>query len=254
MNARFYIWQRRVQVKNIWWLTLPLFFGCNRENAPDCLQAAGENKSVKRELEEFTSIELNDYIQYELCDTAYYGVVISAPGNLIPEIETLVEDGKLKVYNSNSCNFVRSYKNRIVVRICAPQFRDIQNYATGDVTTANEISCERFSIDNRGAAGVQRFQLKCDTVNIASHTGVSDALVSGECDVVYLFSQGLGIMDARDLSSNYAFVNNSSLNNVYVQASNYLYGFIQYSGSIFYRGNPQSIDKEIDGDGVIDPL
>jgi len=254
MNILFYISQHWRQAQHACWLSLLLMLGCNKENAPDCFQLAGEYKSLERELDEFATMELNDYIQYELCDTTYYGVVITAPGNLIPEIETVVEDGKLKVFNSNSCNFVRSYKNRITVRICSPDFRDIQNYATGDLTTVNTITGARFSIGNRGAAGVQRFRLSCDTVNIASHTGVSDVEVSGDCDVVYLFSQGLGKTDARDLVSNYAFVNNSSLNDVYVQANNYLYAFIQYSGSIYYIGNPQSIDEEIDGSGLIAPL
>jgi len=98
---------------------------------------------------------------------------------------------------------------------------------------------------------VQRLKLYCDTVNLASHTGVSDAILIGECDVVKLFNQGLGVTDARALSANYAFVNNSSLNDMYVQSHSYLYGFIQYSGNIFYSGNPQAIDEDIEGDGEI---
>jgi len=235
-------------------LVVLLFSGCNREESPDCFQVAGDIKTVQRDFLGFTSIELNDYIQYELCDTAYYGVAITAPGNLIPDVYTEVKDGKLIVHNGNTCNFVRSYRNRITVRICAPDFRDIQNYATGDVKTVNAIDGARFSMDNRSAAGLQTLSLYTDTINIASHTGVSDAVLSGNCDVVYLFEQGLGQIDARALVANYAFVNNSSLNEVYVQARNYLYAYIQFSGNIHYSGQPQYIDQEIDGDGELLPL
>lgn len=247
MNNRQYIGAVKL------WMLSMIVLGCNREQAPDCFQSAGELKTVQLDLSSFTSLELNDYIQYELFDTAYYGVMITAPGNLIPEINTTVEDGKLTVHNSNSCNFVRSYKNRITVRICAPDFGDIQNYATGDITTVNTIDGVRFSIDNRGAAGVQTLRLSVDTVNIASHTGVSDAVLAGSCDVANLFEQGLGFIDARELSANYAFVNNSSLNDVYVQAHNYLFAYIQFSGNIHYSGEPQFIDSEIDGDGKLLP-
>jgi len=113
---------------------------CNREDAPDCFQTAGEYQSVYRDLDMFNSIELNDYIQYELCDTTCYGVLITAPKNLMSDIETNVIDDKLFIRNENSCNFVRSYKNRITVRICAPEFRDIQNYATGDITVIDSIA------------------------------------------------------------------------------------------------------------------
>lgn len=234
-----------------WIVVMVSAAACNREDAPDCFQSAGEYQSEYRDLDMFNSIELNDYIQYELCDTTFYGVLITAPKNLISDIETNVIDDKLFIRNENSCNFVRSYKNRITVRICAPEFRDIQNYATGDITVVNRITGELFSLENRGSAGVQRLKLQCDTVNVASHTGVSDAILIGECDVVKLFNQGLGVTDARALSANYAFVNNSSLNDVYVQSHSYLFGFIQYSGNIFYSGNPQAIDEDIEGDGEI---
>lgn len=235
-------------------LTLVFLASCNRENAPDCFQRAGEMKTIQRDLDDFSSMELHDYIQYELYDTAYVGVLITAPGNLISDIETEVTGDMLTVRNTNQCNFVRSYKNRITVRICAPEFGDIQNYATGDILSVNTITGTRFSIDNRGAAGVQRLTLNTDTVNIASHTGVSDAVLKGECDAVYLFNQGVGEIDARNLMSNYAFVNNSSLNDVYVYSRNYLYGYIQFSGNIFYGGNPDVVDREQDGEGEIRPL
>jgi hypothetical protein len=235
-------------------IVLSVIVSCNREDAPDCLQRAGEVKSVQRDLDDFTSIELNDYIQYELLDTAYFGVIITAPGNLISDIETDVIEKKLSIRNSNKCNFVRSYKNKITIRICAPDFRDIQNYATGDITSVNVLSGNRFSLDNRNAAGVQRISLQTDTVNLASHTGVSDAILLGDCDVVYLFNQGVGKIDARALVSNYAFVNNSSLNDVFVFSQNYLYGYIQFSGNIYYGGNPEGVDRELDGEGEMKPL
>jgi hypothetical protein len=235
-------------------MVLVAFTSCNREDAPDCFQRAGEVKTVQRDLDEFYSIELNDYIQYELLDTSYFGVIISAPGNLISDIETQVSDGRLTISNTNRCNFVRSFKSRITVRICAPDFFDIQNYATGDISSVNQLIGNRFSLENRGAAGVQRISLQSDTVNIATHTGVSDVVLDGSCDVVYLFNQGLGKMDARDLQSNYAFVNNSSLNDVYVYSQDYLYGFIQFSGNIYYVGNPKGIDSLVKGDGEMKPL
>jgi Putative auto-transporter adhesin, head GIN domain len=224
---------------------------CNRENAPDCFQSAGTHETIQRDLDVFSSLELNDYIQYELLDTNYYGVLITAPGNLLNDIETTVADGVLKVQNTNRCNFVRSFKNRITVRICAPDFADIQNYATGDVVTIGFIQGEKFSIENRGAAGTQRLSLHADTVNVATHTGVCDAILDGACTTVYLFNQGLGTIDSRDLVSRYAYVNNSSLNDVYVHASDYLFGYVQFSGSVYYLGNPATIDTDIEGEGEV---
>jgi len=227
---------------------------CNREDSPDCFQSAGQTSAEYRDLADFSSVELNDYIQFELLDTNYYGVVITAPNNLINDIETEVIDGKLSVRNANRCNFVRSFKNRITVRICAPDFRDIQNYGTGNIISVNVLTGVLFSLDNRGAAGMQRLTINADTVNVSSHTGVSDAIIDGECEAAYLFCQGVGYIDARNLVANSAFVNNSSLNDVFVHAHDYLYGYIRFSGNIFYVGEPQAIDSLVEGAGAVQAL
>lgn len=222
---------------------------CNKENSPDCIQTAGEFVTVKRVLEEFDLVELRDYVQIELYDSTAYFVEITAPKNLIPEIETNVNEGLLKIENKNSCNFVRSFKKRIKVRIYAPQFRNIQNYGTGDLKCINAIVAPVFKIENRNAAGTIALNLHADTVSIATHTGVCDVLAVGQSNITNLFNQGLGIIDARALITTDAFVNNSSINNVYVNVNGYFFALIEFSGNIFYSGTPNYIDKSIRGNG-----
>jgi len=102
---------------NVLFAIMLFMLSCNKENAPDCFKRAGEYSTVTRMTEPFSSIELNDYIQIELYDTTIYFVEITAPRNLLPEIETSVNNGRLKIVNNNTCNLVRSFKNKITVRI-----------------------------------------------------------------------------------------------------------------------------------------
>jgi hypothetical protein len=51
-----------------------------------------------------------------------------------------------------------------------------------------------------------------------------------------------------------AFVNNSSVNKVYVNANDYLYSVIHSSGSVYYSGAPENIDADIQGQGLLIPL
>ncbi len=235
------------------WITLVIvlliFFSCNKENAPDCIQSAGEFTTVKRSMEEFDSIELRDYVQIELYDTTAYFVEITAPKNLIPDIETELKDHKLRIVNNNTCNFVRSFKKRIIVRIYAPQFDDIQNFGTGDIKSINTLSSSHFKIENRNAAGKIELVLNCDTATLVTHTGVCDIYAKGQSDVTYVFNQGVGIIDAQKLLANNAFVNNSSINNVYINTSGYFFALIEFSGNIYYSGIPNHIDQSIRGNG-----
>lgn len=225
--------------------------GCNRESAPDCFKSAGENKTVKRNLDDFHSIELRDFIKIELVDSNAYFVEITAPANLIPKVSTEVEDGVLVVTNENTCNFVRSFKKTVTVRIYAPSFPDIQNFSTGDITSVNTISSPYFRIENHHAAGTIKLKLDVDSVDVFSHTGVCDVLLEGNVFRAYLFEQGLGFIDARNLNCQQAFVNNSSINDVYIRATDYLFAFIQFSGNVYYNGSPSHIDKDIEGQGQL---
>jgi hypothetical protein len=197
---------------------------------------------------------LNDYIQYELHDTAFFGVIITSPGNLIPDIETEVNNGKLTIHNRNTCNFVRSFKKKITIRICSPNFEDIQNFSTGDIRTVNVIQTSRFVMENRQAAGNHLLEVDADTVIINVHTGVCDVVLQGKAQAVALFNQGLGTLDGRAMNAAMAFVNNSSINNVYVNSTEYLFSIIKSSGSVYYSGGPNQIDSEIQGQGQLIPL
>jgi hypothetical protein len=231
-----------------------LMNSCNKENAPDCFQHAGETKTVRRDVGNWTSIELRDYLQIELIDSAQQFVEIEGPGNLLNDITSTVDNGKLLIRNENTCNFVRSFRHRIHVQIYSPEFKDIQNYCTGDIKSINKLISGVIKIDNRDAAGRIELEVETDTITIASHTGVCDVLISGKSQITNLFNQGVGIVDARLLNTTDAFVNNSSINDVFVNSNGYFYAHIAYSGNIYYSGAPNHIDSDISGRGKIIPL
>ncbi len=230
---------------------MTLFLSCNKQDSPDCFQTAGEYATVRRELEPFTLIELHDYVQLELFDTNVHFIEISAPENLITDIATELSGGKLEIRNDNTCNWVRSFKNKITVRIYAPAFHEIENFGTGNITSINQLQESRLKIENRHSAGLVRLDVLMDTLSLYIHTGVSDALLTGSATTTEIFNQGLGFVDARDLQSQYTFCNNSSINDIYINAEQYLYALIQFSGNIFYSGSPNDVDAVIEGDGEV---
>jgi hypothetical protein len=119
------------------------------------------------------------------------------------------------------------------------------------MVSVHPIEDESFMIENRDASGVVRVELDCDTVKILSHTGTADVVASGRCRVGQFFNQGLGITDARNLACQSAFVNNSSINNIFVNASIYLFATLRYSGNVFVSGSPQGYDIDNRSNGRV---
>jgi hypothetical protein len=228
-----------------------LVISCNKENAPDCLKTSGKTDSEIRQTGPFNRIELRDYIHYELIDSAHTFVEIEGPENLIPKVRTDMDNGLLRISNANTCNFVRSFRHQITVRIYSPEFRNIQNYSTGNITSVNTLTGSSFQLDNRDAAGDITLRLAADTVRILSHTGVADTKVTGHCQTAHLFNQGIGRIDAAGLYSAYTFINNSSINDVHARAAQYLYALIECNGNIYCAGHPPHVDSDIEGNGQL---
>ncbi|MFN8775957.1 MAG: GIN domain-containing protein [Flavobacteriales bacterium] len=217
---------------------------CNKESAPDCFKRAGSEATEVREPGTFNRIELRDYIHYELAEDSLYRIEITAPENLIGKITTTIEDGQLLVRNENTCNFVRSFKQRIVVRIYAPSFPDVQNYSTGDLRTTGTIRSAYFKLENRQAAGRIFVRLDNDSASIFTHTGVCDVTLTGSTGTIHLFSQGVGLLDASALFSHSAYVNNSSIQDVQVRCSDYLFALVRLSGNVYAYGNPAQVSRQ----------
>jgi hypothetical protein len=109
-------------------------------------------------------------------------------------------------------------------------------------------------MENRDVAGVHQLEVDADTVIINIHTGVCDVVLQGRTQVISLFNQGLGTLDARAVSASKAFVNNSSANKVFVYSTDYLFTVINSSGSVYYSGSPSLIDFDQQGQGQLLPL
>lgn len=232
-------------------LSACFILSCNKPSAPDCVQRAGSYETELRTIESFSEIHLRDFIKVELYDSTETFVTIHAPRNLIPDIETRVEDGKLIIHNNNTCNMVRSFKNIITVRIYAPSFPYIYNAGTGDIVSVNTLRFNTIEIENRKAAGTIDLTLDVDTTRIFAHSGVADVIVRGNSVKSELFEQGLGWIHAQDLKSRYTFVNNSSLNEIRATADDYLFSYIKSSGNTYYSGSPNTIDQQRTGTGQL---
>jgi hypothetical protein len=235
-------------------LALILLLGCNKESAPDCFKRAGNTIQEAREVAPFTRIETNDFLHIELKQSPEFKVEVTGPKNILPKVLTEVENGVLRIENTNTCNFVRSFNKPITLRIHAPFFEEIINNGTGNIRILDTLRGPFFFLENNDAAGVFEGRLECDTITIISHTGVSDVNISGEAKRFELFAQGLGKMNASQLHADVVLINNSSINEVYVWAEQYLFAFIGSKGNVYYSPSDADIEEVIEGTGRVVPF
>jgi hypothetical protein len=230
-------------------------FGCDKPDAPDCFTRAGEEISETRQLEEFTRIELHDLIELTIVEdsTATFAVV-TGNENLLDKVVTEVNGNVLTIDNENTCRFVRSFKNKLSIELHTSGLNALINYGQGDVSSVNKLKTDVFFYEQNHGVGDVNLSLDADSVSIICHTGIGNVTLSGTARTGGFFNGGYGEIDAADLETEQAFVNNSSVNDVKVKFSDYLFAFINLSGNIYYSGPPQQIDFTSEGDGELIPI
>lgn len=233
------------------WFLSALFVSCNNEDAPDCFKSAGDIVKESRELSSFDQLMIEDNFQIEIIQDSIYKVEIEAPKNIIPKLETSVESGVLYISNKNTCNFVRSFKPKLQLKIHAPWIREIQNRGTGDIRSPQTLFFPYLKIENRHAAGVVDLDIIGDSVFSYTQTGVADVILKGAVIKAELFNQGLGSIEAAALQTQELYINNSSINDITGYCSGYLFAINYFSGNITVFGQPVQKDIFQNGNGNI---
>ncbi len=225
---------------------------CNKTTAPDCFQKGGKDGVLTRHfVSPVNHLILYDYIFVEIIPSDENYLEIEGPRNLLPEIITEeVTPGVLEIRNENSCNFVRSYQHKITVKLYM-NITQIKNQSSGDILSNGVIETSYFKLDCWNSSGKIELNVQCDSSSFFNHTGVSDLFIQGVSAYTKLYNGGMNILDASKLESQNTFVNSKSVNSIYTTCNGYFFVSINSRGSIYYTGNPNTIDLFVEGSGAL---
>jgi hypothetical protein len=231
--------------KNIFILILAFamaisFPSCKKENLCDCFKTTGPNASETRNVEAFDSLFVEDNIEVRFTEAPYYEVTVEAGHNIVPLIKTKVENRYLKISNSNKCNFVRSYKRRIIVHVKSPKIRSLYNYGNKNIVSENTITSDTIDYYIKGAGDIH---LKISNTKTSGHIhGNGDIYLSGNCYEHTVHATGQTFINAENLSTYYTWVFYKSTGIANIKADGKIVALMYGSGNVFYDGNPPIIE------------
>jgi len=231
-----------------------LLLGCAKENRWDCFKSSGDEVTENRGLSAFNSIYVEDRIDVIFKVDSVYRAEVKFGENIIHHIETDVSDGSLSISNNATCNWVRDLSKRPEVTIYAPEISQLENRCSGDITFADTLKTESFAYDQWECNGNAKLLIISNFTRITMHVGHCDVSVSGQTESAEFYSAAVGRLRARNFISPVTLSNNSSIQDMELYASGYLYAEINESGSILYSGEPETVDIEINGEGSVEPL
>ncbi len=231
-----------------------VFSSCKKSEDRSCFKSTGELKSIDYTFESFDTISLYDDIKYTLVPDTIFKVEVEGGENLIQHVNVIYENNALKVLNENKCNFLRSFKEKVEVKIHVQDlnyihFEGSEYLISSDTLHASEL---RFFIRD-GAGDVDLTVKNGYTSGVVSH-GWGNFTLRGETIFAYLNCNTNSSCDTRLLKvTNELRVNSNTQGDMYVDVSetNIFEGVINQKGNIFYEGTPLNTFFTINNEGDI---
>lgn len=234
-------------------IALCLLTSCEKENRNDCVTSAGDETVDVRHLPPFDAVFVEDRVDLEFRHDSAFRVEVTFGKNILKHIRTEVVNGELLIGNRARCNWVRDLSTRPSAVIYAPGFSRFENHGTGNIHFRDSLRTDRFLYEEYNTNGIVDLLIAANEVEVLVHTGRTELSLCGRAGTASLYTGGQGRFDASQFEANVALVNNSSFQDMRVRASEYLYTFIGERGDVCYFGNPEVIESELTGSGVLLP-
>ena len=215
------------------------------------IRGNGVTKKETRTVTEYTSLSSHGSINVEISYGNSNTVQIEADENLLPYIETKVENGKLTVGSKKNVNL--KSKSKMIVYVTMNKINSLQLSGSGNINGEGAFSNSgKTSI---GVSGSGNINLKFDSFNeldlAVAGSGNMDLKSKGSTTNISAAISGSGNIDCSEVSTNDVDAKISGSGNVKVFASHAIDAKISGSGNVFYKGNASDISSKIAGSGKV---
>jgi hypothetical protein len=229
---------------------LAIVSSCSK-SGPDCFTSTGSITRESRHADDFDTIVANNNVDIILTQDTVNSVEVEAGKNIIDGILTEVADRQLTISNTNTCNWVRSYDKPLNVYVHVKNLRKIYYLSAGNISTTNTITAGSLMVDVWGGCGAIDMNVDLGQGEFYEHMGTADIIIRGKAVSISVASGDFGLLQLKDLKSDFTYVANTGSNDCYVHAEKYLDATIQNIGNIYYSGSPDTVRTHISGTGSL---
>lgn len=217
-------------------MLLTIFISCDENGI--------EEGTFYERLLPFTTLELNSVFDVYLIQDTIYAVKIVGNPQVIKNIRFKVENGILRISNDSRGKWLQPEENKVKLFISSNRLSQIFPKETCYIETVNPIITDDFSIiqGNKPKLSQINLTLDCGTFFYWNNYQCGGKLtLSGKTKNLIVYSFALMSVNARELRTDYALIENNSKGDCEVFVTNMLEYSIRGVGDIYLHGNPNEI-------------
>ncbi|HEU5052552.1 MAG TPA: head GIN domain-containing protein [Hanamia sp.] len=208
----------------------------------------GNLKKESRTVSTFNSLASYGAFDVKIAYGNPGNIQVEADENLLPFIETTVENGKLEIRTKNHLN-VKS-KSKIVVYVSMTKINALQLSGSGNIDgNGTFTSDDKTKLMLSGSGNIHLTSGSYSSLNLAISGSGNLVVKDATADNVSVEISGSGNADCSEVSANQADVKISGSGNARVNVNKSLTATISGSGNVYYKGNATDISTKSVGSG-----
>ncbi len=230
---------------------LTLLYGCDSEDAIDCLQTDGDPITKTLELPFFDKVRTENDMRLEITQGDTQSITIETRENLFNDLVFKVEDDTFIMQNKNGCNLVRDF-GRTLVRITVPNLMVIKNSATYEIRSNGTLAFPQVRLESVTTPGLESanktgdffLDFQSERIVVIAN-GMSDFHITGTTEEINInFSDEFPTLFAEDLIAQDVIVRHVGAAPMIVNPQASITGQIKATGDVIAKNQPPIVDVE----------
>lgn len=214
------------------------------------IKGDGQLKKETRAVSDFSSISSRGSIEVKITKGHSDNIEVEADENLLPYIETNVENGKLVIQTKKNINIKSASK--MVVYVSMTVIKSLQVSGSGNIEATGTFTGDETSeISVSGSGNIHLSSVSFKDASFAISGSGNITAKGGSANDLSVSVRGSGNVYVNDISAENVEVKISGSGNAKVTSEKSLSANISGSGNVFYKGNAKNISSKVNGSGKL---
>jgi hypothetical protein len=214
------------------------------------VEGSGAPTSEPRSLGEFATLHVKGSLQVVVRTGEASSATVQAQANLLPLIETTVENGTLSVRTKPGSCWSSREPMVVNLTITPGSLKQLQLAGSGRVDIAG-LRSERLAASLAGSGDLSLMDSQVGALK-ASLAGSGDVHLEGSGESVEIRVAGSGDVQAKGWKAQQAQVSVSGSGDVEVWSAQALSASVAGSGDVRYWGKPPKVQSRVAGSGTVE--
>ena len=216
----------------------------------ETIKGNGNLKKETRNASGYTGIELQGSMDVQIDYGSSNSITVEADENLLPYIETEVENGNLKIRQKKGFNL--KSKNKLIVHASLTKLTNIGLSGSGNILGTGDFSNNKKTIIKlSGSGNIGLGVADISELDVAISGSGNINIKGSQSNIISVAISGSGNLDCSNFATNDVLARVSGSGNIRVNAAKSIDARVSGSGNIYYKGAVTNLSMKASGSGKI---